>query len=142
MAHASSTRSSPASRSPSKQFNPTAARSSSATSQRPSPNCGSPTTSTAPTTPRATAASNARSVPTTTSSTTSAICPLTSAGSRLPCSPGTAATSPGGYTRLSATSHRTDSTSNGCPNNPNERRRCPICLDPAQPGDAGTTLPV
>ncbi len=44
--------------------------------------------------------------------------------------PGTTATNPGASTRRSATSLQTSSTNNGCLHNPNERRRCPICLDP------------
>jgi hypothetical protein len=55
---------------------------------------------------------------------------------RTPSSPGTTATSPGASTKPSTISPQTSSTNDGYPNNPNERRRCPICLDPAQSVDA------
>src|SRR6266545_3033993 len=129
-APSSSIRSSPASPSQYRRSSPTAVPSSSASSRRLSPSCASLTTSIAPTTPKAMDASNAPSAPTTMSSTTSTTCPLISAGSAPHSSPGTTATNPGASTRRSATSLQTSSTNNGCLHNPNERRRCPICLDP------------
>src|SRR2546426_12702321 len=109
-----------------------AAPSSSASSRKLLPSCASLTTSIAPTTHQATAASNVPSAPTTMSSTTSTTCPLISAGSAPPSSPGTTATNPAASTKRSPTSLQTSSTNNGCLHTPNERRRCPICLDPGQ----------